>query len=298
MKIDVVRRPHGPFERIVLSFVVPTPVGPIPAESSLSVYRLGDTLIDTGSSITAATLIDTLRDTPPTRIVLTHQHEDHMGGLAALLRAFGDLPVYVPRTHVPIVQTFDWVPLHRELYWGHPEPVQDILPYDEGDTFEVGGLVIEPMLTPGHTPGHMTLAVRWGNEVYACSGDLYLGRRFAPAWHENAADDLIASQRRVAALGHGLRLMPTHGKVRNHGARFLTESADRIARGRDLVLAKAQALDTTDLPTLTAACFGPDDPLGPLTSGEICNLAFVRSVLQPVRVLPSPSLAPYFTPSG
>ena len=282
---------HGPFERIVLSFEVEFPPMPdIPPVSSLSVYRVGDILIDTGSSLVVPALVEALRDTPPDKILLTHQHEDHAGGIVGLREAYGAVPVHAPRPHLPVIRAPDPVQLHRAAYWGQPEPVQDVLPYDPGDVFETRGLALEAVATPGHTPGHIAFVARWGDDVFALSGDLFFTSRLTPAFFESAADDMAASQRRLAEHGDALRMLPSHGKVRADGAATLRATADAIDRQSDAVRAKAEELGTTEPWTVAEALFGPD-PVGRLTGGEISSAAFVRSVLDPVRALPASALS-------
>src|SRR6185312_8168305 len=109
------RTRHGPFERIVLRAALPS--GP----AVVSAWRVGDVLVDTGSSLVAEALVGALRADPPRRIVCTHQHEDHVGGVAAIRRAFGAIPVHAPRPHLPVIARTSRVPAYRAAVWGHPE---------------------------------------------------------------------------------------------------------------------------------------------------------------------------------
>ena len=149
-QVEVERTRHGPFERLSFAFATAT------GRSQHSVYRLGDTLIDTGGTVATKELLALLRDRSPRRIVCTHQHEDHVGNIAAIRRAFGDLPVFVPRHHVPIVTITAQIPEYRALFWGHPEPSGPVDPYDPGAVFEDSSVALEAVLTPGHTPHHVT----------------------------------------------------------------------------------------------------------------------------------------------
>ncbi len=284
--VTVVRTQHGPFERLVLSH--PSP-GTLPAQ--LSVYRVGDLLIDTGGTIVADTLAAALADRPPRRILLTHQHEDHAGGVATLRRAFGALPVLCPRAHVGIVTTGVTVPDFRAAYWGQPEPTGDVIPFDPGHVVEDNDVLLEALLTPGHTPGHITWLARTSDGArFALSGDLFLSERPLPAWHESAADDLVASQRQLAALAPDLTLLPTHGRVRTDGAATLLRSADAAQREADAVHAAAAALGTRDPTTVARALYGELDAFERHVRGEISRLAWARAVLAPVRTLPAPAL--------
>jgi glyoxylase-like metal-dependent hydrolase (beta-lactamase superfamily II) len=281
-QVTVEPEAHGPFLRLVLAHE--TRAG----RAQLSVYRVGDTLVDTGGTRVTEALVRALADEPPRRIVCTHQHEDHVGNIGALRRAFGDVPVWAPRAHVGIIASTARVPEYRALFWGHPEPADGLIPYDPGATFDVGPCTLEAVHTPGHTPGHIALVARHGGAVWALSGDLYTNRPLE-AWYESACDDMIASWRALARHGDALRLLPTHGRVRDDGAAVLAEGADWLARETDAVEAAALRLATRDPRAVATGHYtslGPDH-IDRISAGEIGRPAFVRSVLSPVRTLPA-----------
>jgi glyoxylase-like metal-dependent hydrolase (beta-lactamase superfamily II) len=281
---SVERTVHGPFER--LSFAHARKHGHV----QHSVYRIGDTLIDTGGTRVAEALLPLLAERPPRRIVLTHQHEDHVGNVGAIRRAFGQLPVHAPRAHLPIIATTAEVPGYRARAFGHPEPTSaaELEPYDPGATFVVDGITLEAVLTPGHTPHHIALVAHVGAEVFALTADLYTSRPL-DAWYESAADDMAASLRRIAAHGTALRVLPTHGRCKDDGARVLAEAAGWLDREADAVRADAERLGLFEPRALAAARYAHlgEDVSDRATRGEISRAAFVRSVLAPVRTLPA-----------
>jgi len=278
--IAVTRTAHGPFERIVLA----APGGKRGAV--LSVYRAGDTLFDAGGSRVAPVLARLLSDHPPRRIILTHQHEDHAGGVETLRRAFGRIPVHAPEAHAELLRRFDRVPEYRALHWGQPEPVPDAIPYQAGDAFRADGVVVEAVATPGHTPGHMALVARHCGRRLALTGDLYVTDRPLTAWWESAADDLIRSWRDLAQ-GGGLAMLPTHGEVREDGERALTEVAELVERAATLVAEASRRLGTRDPGAVAQEVFGPEGDFAHRSGGEFSFAAFARSVLEPVRALPA-----------
>lgn len=133
-EISVTRSRHGPFERIAL--VARNGERPV----MLSVYRVGDLLVDAGGTRVAPALARALAGDPPRRIVLTHQHEDHAGGVQALRRALGAIPVHAPVAHAAMLAEATPLRAYRAAAWGRPEPIPDAIPYQPGQVFEAAGV--------------------------------------------------------------------------------------------------------------------------------------------------------------
>lgn len=280
-EVIVERSDHGPFERIALTIDGP----PLPAQ--LSVYRSGGTLFDSGGARVASALIEALRDTPPRRVILTHQHEDHAGGVGALRAAFGPLPVFAPAAHVEILKRDDPLPAYRLRMWGAPTPILDACPVHTGARLECDGVTVEAVATPGHTPGHLAYVAEDEGRVYALTGDLYLGGRPVDVWWESAAADQIRSCRELAGHGEALTILPTHGKVREDGAGRLLALASYTEERAARVEACARELGTRDYWRIADACLGTDPGMAAFSRGEFSRACFVRAVLDPVRSLPA-----------
>jgi glyoxylase-like metal-dependent hydrolase (beta-lactamase superfamily II) len=136
-------------------------------------------------------------------VLATHYHADHVGGslfgttipgIAALLEHVS-CPIHVQRDEVP------WVVRAADV------SEDDLVPHDSGDTMTVGGLTIELVHTPGHTPGSQCFLVA-GKLV---SGDtLFLdgcGRTDLPG-----SDPALMTQslRRLARVDDDVILYPGH----------------------------------------------------------------------------------------
>ncbi len=100
-------------------------------------------------------------------ILLTHTHFDHIGAVAPVARATG-APVWCPELEVPVLaDIMSYVP------WAGFGPFES---YDAdhtvsgGETLELAGLSFEVLFTPGHSPGHVTYALR--DEAVLLSGDV------------------------------------------------------------------------------------------------------------------------------
>lgn len=136
-------------------------------------------------------------------VVATHYHADHVGGsifgvqiegIAALLRAH-DLPVHVQAEEAP------WV--------ARTTGVDDALVrHATGDVLTVGGIGIELLHTPGHTPGSQCLLV----EGRLVTGDtLFLdgcGRTDLPG--SDPAEMYETLTRRLARIDDGTLVFPGH----------------------------------------------------------------------------------------
>jgi hydroxyacylglutathione hydrolase len=100
-------------------------------------------------------------------ILITHCHFDHIGAVAPVAGATG-APVWCPQLEVPVLaDIMSYVP------WPGFGPYES---YDADETVSGGerlalaGLEIDVVFTPGHSPGHVTYAIRDENALF--SGDV------------------------------------------------------------------------------------------------------------------------------
>jgi glyoxylase-like metal-dependent hydrolase (beta-lactamase superfamily II) len=288
--VTVVREHHGPFIRYVMSAPTQVPGESFQMNAEVSVYQLGDVLIDAGPARFASALVDSLPGPPPRRILLTHQHEDHAGGALALREAFGGCEIFAPRSLVPVLAEPLPVDDYRLRYWGPIAPLSGVDAVDEGDTFTVLDISIEAVATPGHTPGHMAYLAHAGDRVYALTGDLLVSTRSLFGFYESSAEDLIASQRRLATIGAPLYLLPAHGRVRPDGALTLLRAADFLEAESATIRDAAARLGTVDPVAVALHLYGPPEPVELATGGDYSTAALVRSVLIPPRQHPVPRM--------
>ncbi|HEY8000312.1 MAG TPA: MBL fold metallo-hydrolase [Solirubrobacterales bacterium] len=100
-------------------------------------------------------------------ILLTHTHFDHIGAVAPVARATG-APVYCPQIEVPVLaDIMAYVPWPG---FGPYESYEADETVAGGETLELAGMEIEVVFTPGHSPGHVTYAIR--DEAAMFSGDV------------------------------------------------------------------------------------------------------------------------------
>ncbi len=275
-----VRTAHGPIERLSFTPAVE------PRAAQVSIFRIGDAVVDTGSTRVGGAVLAALRDRPPRLVVLTHQHEDHVGNIRGILDAFGPMPVLAPRGLLGVIAETRCVPEYRATFFGHPRPISlhELTPYDDGDAIDVGGATLTALSTPGHTPIHMALVAREAGRVLAMTGDLYARPR--ATFFEAAIDDAARSYRAVVVLGDEVTMLPTHGRVRDDGRATLLAGADELEELSARVRAEAARLGDDDPVRIAERVFG-DDPMRAASGGEIGHAVFVRAVLSPLRALPA-----------
>ena len=130
------------------------------------------------------------------RILLTHAHFDHTGGVAELHAAHPDVPVFLHPADASRLGSDVFPPI------GAPT-----MPYGDGDVVKLGDLDIQVLHTPGHTPGGVCLLV--GDALF--TGDtLFQGSMGRIDFEGGSYEDIMASLARLAHLPGDFRVLPGH----------------------------------------------------------------------------------------
>ena len=177
-------------------------------------YWIDGLLVDTGPCFATKDLCRVLQKLKVEQIVITHAHENQVGGLPALVEQFPDAKVYASRRALPILQNPPTASLqfYRRILWGLPQPWQGpVTLLDEvGDRIVTAHYTFHVVETPGHTADHIALFEP--SQKWVFSGDVYLHGQ-DDAW--NAEADLfgvICSLRTLASL-HPERLFAADGRI-------------------------------------------------------------------------------------
>ena len=149
------------------------------------------------------------------KLLVTHGHLDHAGGVADLAERL-QLPIEGP--HEDDAFWIDGMPAAAKQY-GFP-PARRFTPnrwLQHGDTVSVGGLVLDVLHCPGHTPGHVVF--HHAESKLALVGDVLfqgsIGRTDFP--RGNHADLIAAIRTRLFPLGDDTRFVPGHGPMSTFG---------------------------------------------------------------------------------
>jgi ribonuclease/clavin/mitogillin len=236
-----------------------------------SAFLVGRLLIDTGPPATCRNLIGFLEGRDVERVVITHHHEDHVGGAAAL-KALG-IPVLAPRPAIRMLAEGLRVPLYRRLVFaGRPEPFEaEPLP----DSFESGEHRFRVIPTPGHAFDHVALFEETRGWLF--SGDLYVHervnmfRRIEDVWLH------IESLERLLALEPGLLVCSQSG--------FFADGREVLARKirfwKDLA-AEARSLRDRghSQRSITRMLLGREGIRTYMSGGEFSKLQLIRGLLR------------------
>jgi hydroxyacylglutathione hydrolase len=149
-----------------------------------------------------------------THVLLTHHHHDHVAELDRVLERHPGTPVLIH-------------PLERELVAGASGTLEP------GVTIESGALQIEPLHTPGHTAGMLSLLVN-GTDVF--TGDTLfkgsVGGVRAPG-HTSYADLKASIMQKLLKLPPETRIHPGHTDPTTVAEELERNAFVRIWRGLD-----------------------------------------------------------------
>ncbi len=150
------------------------------------------------------------------KILITHAHVDHAGGVADLVDRDNNLEIIGPQREDQFL--IDRLPYQAEQY-GFP-PARPFTPaqwLEQGDRVQIGTEEIEVLHCPGHTPGHVAFFHRGTGIAFV--GDVLfrgsIGRTDFPRGDYSA---LIRSIReRLWPLGDEVTFVPGHGPLSTIG---------------------------------------------------------------------------------
>jgi glyoxylase-like metal-dependent hydrolase (beta-lactamase superfamily II) len=205
------------------------------------------------------------------RVLLTHHHEDHIGGAAALQEELG-LPILGSAGAVPIFAEGLRMPLYRRIVWrGQPrtfraEPL--------GETVEGEGYRLHVIPTPGHAFSHVCFFEEGRRWLF--SGDLYVHDRVKLLRRIENVRQHIDSLKRVLALEPEL-LICDHAGILEHAQSRLRR---KIQYWEDLGN-EAQALREQGLPVAEIArrLLGPEVLLTYASLGDFSKKNLIRGLL-------------------
>ena len=179
-------------------------------------------LIDTGTGFAVNATIDSIRKIldgrPLDIVILTHRHYDHVGGLKGIIKEFSPKLYAGPEDAAPLREGDSESTLGTK-FGGSIDPM-DVIDFREGDKLDLGGHVLSPIYTPGHTIGSICVLDEVSGSLF--SGDTVFVDGVGNTTHPTGSDKmLIESLRRLDGMQFN-GLYPGHGPaVGKDGHRFV-----------------------------------------------------------------------------
>ncbi len=138
-------------------------------------------------------------------IVLTHGHGEHIGGVASVLKRYGE----------STISKLPW-PGHDELY------DLDIREIGDGSIIETEGATLRALHTPGHAVDHLCFILEEERSLFSGDNVLGVGTTVIPAEsgdimdYMNSLERLLAEAPAVIYPAHGPRIEDGKGKIREY----------------------------------------------------------------------------------
>jgi hydroxyacylglutathione hydrolase len=168
-------------------------------------------------------------------VLLTHCHFDHIGAVAPVARASG-APVYCPEIERPLLaDIMSWTPPGFGPFESY-EPEHLV---KGGERLSLAGMEFDVLFTPGHSPGHVTYALRSPTHPALLSGDVLfqgsVGRVDLPGgdWPtlERSIESLLRAYPADTVVYPGHMGVTTLGRERDSNP-FLSELRERVPVAR------------------------------------------------------------------
>ncbi|MBU3068461.1 MBL fold metallo-hydrolase [Aestuariicella sp. G3-2] len=239
--------------------------------TSFIVYRLGDTVIDTGPTNQWKYVKPFIESSPFEQLLLTHHHEDHSGNAGAIHRLTGIQPK-APTLTIDILKRGFKIPPMQKFIWGRCG-LADAQPLPEDIT--IGGEQTQALFTPGHAKDMTCYLMKERGWLF--SADLYIANRLKLLRSDEHLPTLLDSIRFTLSHDFDTLLCPHRGVVEN-GHSKLREKYDYLMN----LAEQAQGLNSqgVELKEITNRLLGKEGAIGILSRYNFSKRNLIASCLE------------------
>ena len=198
------------------------------SDSDSNIYIIDDVAIDSGTGFNFSrlyTLLKVLKKSVADikQVINTHGHFDHIGGNGYFINA----KVAIHENDADIIETGDIERSVADFFDGKLKPRTVDMKLKEGDVLNIGGMELEVIHTPGHTPGSICLYNRKDGILF--TGDTIfangVGRTDLPGGDPNALRESIEKLKKLDVK----IILPGHGEPVLENAKNVIENAAEMA---------------------------------------------------------------------
>ncbi|SHG80812.1 MBL fold metallo-hydrolase [Ornithinibacillus halophilus] len=192
-------------------------------------FDVDGVLIDTGAPRLLEKFKPFFAESNSDKVVVTHFHEDHVGGAAYLQKEYG-LPVFMNQLTLDECTEKADYPFYRKFFWGKRQPFRA---EPIGETFESNSATWDVIQTPGHSDDHLSFLNRETGQLF--SGDLYVQPQTKVILRDESVPTIIHSIEHVLTYDFDEMFCCHAGYVKN-GRQALMKKLSYLKELQDSIL--------------------------------------------------------------
>ena len=234
-------------------------------------FAIDGILIDTGSPRLLRDFQPFFEKSNAEKVLLTHSHEDHVGGAAYLQKKF-NLPVFMDECGARECARKADYPLYRKVFWGNREP---FLAEPIGKGFTSRTATWDVIDTPGHTEDHLSFLNKETGQLF--SGDLFVTPATKLVLADENVPSIIDSIKRVLELDFE-EIFCCHAGYVKQGRKMLSRKLQYLEELKEKILdMNKQGYHEKEI---QKELFKKRYPITYLSHGEWDSIHIIRSVLK------------------
>ena len=234
-------------------------------------FAIDGILIDTGSPRLLHDFQPFFERSNAEKVLLTHSHEDHVGGAAYLQKKY-NLPVFMDELGARECAKKADYPLYRKIFWGRREP---FLAEPIGRTFASRNATWDVIGTPGHTKDHLSFLNKETGQLF--SGDLFVTPSTKLILADENVPSIIDSIKRVLELDFE-EIFCCHAGYVKQGQKMLGKKLQYLEELEEKILEMNRR--GCHEKEIQKELFKKKYPITYLSRGEWDSIHIIRSVLK------------------